>query len=166
MMLRHFFKKIIHSGLIWLWLALLLVLIDQSAKNLAIQHLEYQHPLQVLPFFNLTLTYNKGAAFGFLHNAAGWQNVFLGGLASIIAVVILVWLSRLSRRDTWMCIALCFIFAGAFGNLWDRLKYGYVVDFLSFHAGKWYFAIFNVADSQIFIGACMIILYWLLVAEE
>jgi len=159
-------KKIINSGLVWLWLAVCLIVIDQSTKYLAIQYLDFQQPTHILKFLNLTLAYNKGAAFGFLHGATGWQNIFLGGLASIVGIVILIWLSRLSRNETRMCVALCFIFAGALGNLWDRLQHGYVIDFLSFHLGSWYFAIFNLADSEIFIGACMVILYWLLEVEK
>jgi signal peptidase II len=148
------------SSLVWLWIAIAVLAIDRYSKIWMMQHLFYQEPLQILPIFNLTLTYNTGAAFSFLHSASGWQNWFLGGLALIVSVVVVVWLARLPRRAYWMAIALCLILGGALGNAWDRYLYGYVVDFLSFHWGAWHFAIFNLADSAIFVGAVMIFLSW------
>jgi signal peptidase II len=124
------------------------------------QHLLPFTPLKIFPFFNLTLAYNKGAAFSFLHSASGWQHIFLGSLALIISIVILVWLYKLSARERWIGIALCLILGGALGNAWDRVLYGYVIDFFDFHLGDWHFAIFNVADSAIFIGAVMMLWHW------
>ncbi len=153
-------KKIYTSGLIWLWIALLVMAIDRYSKMWVVDHLTYQEPLKVLPFFDLTLSFNRGAAFSFLHTASGWQNWFLGGLAIIVSVLVICWLAKLSARAYWMNTALCFVLGGALGNAWDRILYGYVVDFLSFHLGNWHFAIFNVADSAICVGAFMIFVHW------
>jgi signal peptidase II len=154
------FKKLVSTGLAWLWLAILVVAIDRYTKIWMVNHLTYQEPFQVLPFFNLALYHNTGAAFSFLHNASGWQNWLLGSLAFIISIIIVCWLAKLPARDRWTNIALCFILGGALGNAWDRINYQYVIDFLSFHLGTWYFAIFNTADAAICLGAFMLFLAW------
>lgn len=156
-----FLMKLRHSGLIWLWVALLVIVLDRVTKIWVIDHLIFEAPLRVLPFFNLHIAFNTGAAFSFLQAASGWQNWFLGGLAFVISTIIVIWLWRLSSRSYWLGIALCLILGGALGNAWDRILYGYVIDFLSFHWGDWYFAIFNAADSAICAGAIMVLLYWL-----
>lgn len=154
-------KKISSSGLIWLWLTLLVIGLDRFSKLWVLDNLVLHEPFPVLPVFNLTLAYNTGAAFSFLNSMSGWQNWFLGGLAFAVSIMVLVWLSRLPARSWWMNISLCLILGGALGNAWDRLTYGYVIDFLSVHWNDWYFAIFNVADSAICVGACMLFLSWL-----
>ncbi len=148
------------SGLAWLWLAVLFIALDRYSKGWVVSHLSLHEPLEILPVFDLTLAYNTGAAFSFLHSMSGWQNLLLGGLAVIISIAVLIWLSRTSIKEWWLNIALCLILSGALGNAWDRALYGYVIDFLSFHLGGWYFAIFNVADSAICVGAFMLIWYW------
>jgi len=159
-------KKILRSGLTSLWMTALVIFIDRLSKWWVLQHLTFQEPMQVLPIFNLTLAYNKGAAFSFLHSASGWQHIFLGGLALVVSVIIVVWLCRLPKNAYWMNTALCLILGGALGNAWDRVLYRYVIDFLSFHWGNWYFAIFNIADSAICVGTSMIIISWMFAAKE
>lgn len=154
-------KKIFTHGLAGIWISILVIIIDRYTKIWVLQHLTFQEPLRILPFFNLTLAYNTGAAFSFLHTASGWQNWFLGGLAFIISCLILVWLAKLPARSYWVMTALCLILGGAIGNAWDRILYGYVIDFLSFHLGDWHFAIFNIADSAICVGAFMLMIHWL-----
>jgi len=154
------YKKMLSSGLAWLWLAIIVILVDRYTKIWVIHHLTFREPLTILPVFDLTLAYNTGAAFSFLHTASGWQNWFLGGLAMVINKVVIVWLKKLPARDYWMNIALCLVLGGALGNAWDRILYGYVIDFLSFHWHAWHFAIFNIADSAICIGAFMIFFHW------
>lgn len=159
-------KKFYSSGLAWIWLAVIIIFIDRYSKIWVVQHLNYFEPLKVLPVFNLTLAYNTGAAFSFLHDAQGWQNLFLGGLAGMVSILILIWLAKLSSASRWLNIALCFILGGALGNAWDRMLHGYVIDFLSFHLGEWHFAIFNIADSAICIGAAMLLWHWWLEAKR
>lgn len=157
----YLFKKIFTSGLPWLWVAILLIVIDRYTKVWAMNNLSFAVPLKILPIFNLTLVYNSGAAFSFLHTATGWQNIFLGSLAYIVSVIILFWLYKLPIREIWLNVALTLILGGALGNAWDRSLYGYVTDFFDFHIGAWHFAIFNVADSAICVGAFMMIAHWL-----
>ncbi|OGT34941.1 MAG: signal peptidase II [Gammaproteobacteria bacterium RIFCSPHIGHO2_12_FULL_37_14] len=155
-------KKIFSSGLRWIWVAILVLAIDRFAKMWAIHYLVMGEPFRILPIFNLTLAFNTGAAFSFLHSASGWQNIFLGSLAILVSVIILIWLGKLTARDSWLSIALSLVLGGAIGNVWDRILYGHVVDFFDFHLGGWHFAIFNTADSAICIGAFMMLLHWLI----
>lgn len=154
-------KLIVTTGLQWLWLSVLVVILDRLSKILAIQHLDLYQPFPIFSFFNLTLAYNKGAAFGFLHYASGWQNIFFSSLAIIVSIVILLWLYRSRSREFISNCALALIMGGALGNVWDRFLYGYVIDFFEFHLGEWHFAIFNIADSAISIGATLLFFYWL-----
>lgn len=153
-------RKIFSTGWCWLGVAVVVFFIDRFAKIWVSQHLIFGESWQILPIFNLTLAYNTGAAFSFLHYASGWQNIFLGGLALIISLIILIWLWRTPVRERLLNIALCLILAGALGNFTDRVLYGYVIDFLDFHLIGWHFAIFNIADSAISVGAMLMLLHW------
>jgi signal peptidase II len=149
------------SGLFWLWVAPLVFVLDRFSKYWALNNLTPGEPLELLPFFNLMLAYNKGAAFSFLHSASGWQNILLGSIAALVSFFILIWLAKLPRTARWMSIALTFILGGALSNACDRVLYGYVIDYFDFHLQTWHFAIFNVADSAICIGAFMLVIGWL-----
>ncbi len=142
----------------WFGLALVVVILDQWTKGLALQHLDYGRPVPLLPVLNLTLQYNEGAAFSFLSDAGGWQRWFFSAVAFIASIVVSVWLVRLKRDDVLLAASLSLILGGAIGNLWDRLQYGYVVDFISVHYDTWYFPTFNVADSAVSVGAALMIL--------
>ena len=152
--------KIFRTGLVWIWVAILLLLIDRVDKIGANLYLLPYEPLQLLPIFNLTLAYNTGAAFSFLHSASGWQNIFLGSIAILVSLFIGCWLWRLPSKAWWRNVALNFILGGALGNAWDRMLYGQVIDFFDFHLGNWHFAIFNTADAFICIGAFMLLFFW------
>ena len=142
----------------WIGLSLLVVFADQWTKALALDLLDYGRPVEILPFFNITLQYNRGAAFSFLSDAGGWQRWFFTAVALIASVVIAVWLARLNREDKLLAASLSLILGGAIGNVWDRLQLGYVVDFISLHYHDWYFPTFNVADSAVTVGAGLMIL--------
>lgn len=153
-------KSICSSGLAWLWISVLVLGLDRFSKFWVEANLVPHEPLIVLPVFDLTLAYNTGAAFSFLHSASGWQNLLFVVLACAVSLYLTVWLYRSPRQSRWMNIALSLVLGGALGNAWDRLSYGYVVDFFHFHINDWHFAIFNVADCAICIGAAMLILGW------
>lgn len=146
------------GALNWLWLTLLVVVLDLGTKWLATASLMYAQPVYVLPFFNLTLLHNPGAAFSFLADAGGWQRWFFTVIAAAVCAVLLQWLRTIPTQQWWMRIALTLIMGGALGNLYDRIIHGYVVDFISVHYGGWYFPAFNLADSAISIGAVILIL--------
>ena len=144
--------------LVWLVLTVLVVVFDQATKYIADEVLSYARPVEILPVFDLMLVYNKGAAFSFLSEAGGWQRWFFTVLSAGVSVMLVVWLYRLKRHETWIAIGLALILGGALGNLYDRVMFGYVIDFVSLHYREYYFPAFNVADSAISAGAIMLII--------
>lgn len=137
----------------WLWLSLCVLALDLATKYVASSLLGYAQPVEVTAFFNLTLLHNTGAAFSFLASHPGWQRWLFAGIAVAACVGLSIWLMRLKADEKRLAVALALIIGGALGNLFDRLVHGYVVDFLSFHAGGWYYPAFNVADIGITLGA-------------
>lgn len=149
--------KQIASALNWYRLSLIVIAFDQLTKVIASVKLAYGVPVVVWPVFNLMLAHNTGAAFSFLGDAGGWQRWLFSGLAGVVSVVLLVWIARVQTQKM-LAAALALVMGGALGNLLDRLRFGYVVDFLSFHWGDHYFPAFNIADSAITLGAGLLLL--------
>ncbi len=141
----------------WLWLAGLLIVLDQSSKLGFDSQLKYGERIHLLPFFDFTLLYNPGAAFSFLANETGWQRWFFTLLA-IAASVFIIWMMRKNIMHHRMMLALALILGGAIGNVIDRIAYGHVVDFLLFYWRDWYYPAFNIADICITLGAMLLIL--------
>jgi signal peptidase II len=141
----------------WLLVSLVVIVLDQLSKAAISSHFFYGESLAVLPFFNLTLWHNTGAAFSFLHDAGGLQRWLFSAIA-VVASVWIIWLLRKHQSQKLFSFALAFILGGALGNLIDRISYGYVVDFLDFYWGSYHFAAFNLADSAISCGAGLLIL--------
>jgi signal peptidase II len=141
----------------WLGLSALVIILDQLSKAWISQHFAIGETFNVLSVFDLVLAHNTGAAFSFLNDAGGIQR----WLFSVIAVAAsgwIIWLLRKHHQQLLFSWGLSMILGGALGNLIDRLSYGYVVDFLSFHWGVHYFPAFNLADSAITCGAFLLIL--------
>lgn len=159
-------------GIKWLWLTSIVVILDLWTKNLASQYLQMYSPVVVISGFNLTLMHNTGAAFSFLSDAGGWQRWFFICLTFVVCTFILIWLHSLKANERWLACALAMILGGAFGNLWDRMTLGYVVDFidisLSFLPWRIFnpWPAFNIADSAIFIGATMLIIDAIFLGNE
>lgn len=145
--------------LFWVWLlvAFIIILLDQQSKNYVNQHLLYAERWPVLPFFDITLLYNPGAAFSFLADGSGWQKWFFLGIASIACILILYWLRR-NPCQRMFCLSLSLILGGALGNVIDRILHGHVVDFLLFYWRGWYFPAFNIADIAITCGAILLLI--------
>lgn len=141
----------------WLRLSALILFLDQGTKILAEYYLELYRQVEILPFMNLTLMQNEGAAFSFLADAGGWQRWFFVVLTVVITVFLLRWLRSLREDERWLAIAIALIIGGAIGNLIDRVQYGYVIDFLDFHAMGWHWPAFNIADSAITVGAVIVV---------
>lgn len=146
------------GALSWYLLALLVIALDQWTKLLALRVLDYGVPQEVTGFFNLTLLYNKGAAFSFLSDAGGWQHWLFSGLAVVISLVLIAWLYRQPRQARLEPLALALVLGGALGNLLDRLRLGHVVDFIQLHYRDFYWPAFNIADSAITLGAGLLLL--------
>ena len=135
-----------------------MVLLDQASKLLADARLVYHEPVPLLPFFNLTLAYNRGAAFSFLGNAGGWQRWFFASISVLVVGVLLVWMRRLKPVQWPLSLAFALIIGGAIGNLIDRLVYGHVIDFIDVYYKTWHWPTFNIADSAITLGAGLLLL--------
>jgi len=138
----------------WLWLSLGVVLLDQLTKQLVEASLMVYETIPVLPFFNLTLAYNEGAAFSFLSDQGGWQRWFFSLVAAVVVVVLVIWLSRL-KGERMLAVSLSLVIGGAVGNLLDRLFIGHVVDFLDFFYQSYHWPAFNVADMAISLGVVL-----------
>jgi len=141
----------------WFAVSAAIVLADQLTKWLVLSRFAPGEALELTWFFNLILVFNKGAAFSLLANAPGWQTPLLVAFALGAALIVSVLLVRSPARRTF-CAGLALILGGAIGNVIDRLRFGYVVDFLDLHAAGWHWPAFNVADSAITLGAALLIL--------
>lgn len=150
----------------WLALAGLVVVLDQVTKQMAERGLAYHDPVAVVPFFNLTLSYNRGAAFSFLAGADGWQRWFFSVLALAVSAFLVHWLRQLGDRDRWLSLSISLILGGAVGNLIDRVLYGHVIDFIELYYDRWSWPIFNIADSAITLGVVGMIAHMLLAKPE
>lgn len=149
--------KFKNSGLSWLWLTIIFLVIDQITKYLVVSSMELYQSIEVFSFFNIFYVQNPGAAFSFLADQDGWQRWFFTAIATIASIVFIVWLAKTPKENKLLCIAFAFLLSGAIGNLIDRALFGYVIDFLDFYIGNNHWPAFNVADSAIFIGAALMI---------
>lgn len=140
----------------WLGIAAIVILFDQITKVLISRLFAYGETKPVASFFNLVLAHNKGAAFNFLAAESGWQRYLFTGIA-ITAAAFIIYLLKRHAGQRLFCWALALILGGAIGNVIDRSLYGYVIDFLDFHAAGWHFPAFNVADSAICTGAALFV---------
>lgn len=146
------------AALRWLWLAALVVVLDQTTKIWAENVLSAAGSIEVLSWFNFTLAYNRGAAFSFLAAAGGWQRYFFLGIGLVAVIIIVAWLQRLRADEQMTALGLVSILGGAVGNLIDRALYGHVIDFIDWHYAGWHWPAFNIADSAILVGAVLVVL--------
>ncbi len=144
---------------LWMLLAVVIVGLDQVSKLAIIRWVDLYQKVEITSFFNITHQQNTGAAFSFLANAGGWQRWFFAGLATVVSAVLAVWLYRLRSTGQWVLSAgLALVLGGAVGNLIDRIRLGYVTDFIQVIIVNWPFPSFNVADAAISVGAVLLII--------
>ena len=142
---------------LWLVPSTLVIVLDQFTKHWIAQAFGFGEASPITSFFNLVLAHNTGAAFSFLAGAGGWQRVFFIVVASVASAVIL-YLLRKHGQQTLFGLALSLVLGGALGNLIDRIRWGYVVDFLDFYYGNYHWPAFNVADMAITGGVILLVL--------
>jgi len=141
----------------------LAVLLDQVIKQLVEAYLPLQEMVPVIPMLALYRTYNLGVAFSMLDGMDGW---FIVGMRLIIVGFVL-WIWRRTAKDrSFAHLGFAMIIAGALGNLVDRFLYGHVIDYVLFHTETWSFAVFNLADSFITVGAGFVILDEILASKK
>ena len=150
----------------WLLISALIIGLDWQTKQWATGALELYRPQEILSWLNITLAHNYGAAFSFLSDAGGWQRWMFVVLASVVSLVLLVWLLRLPRAEWLTGLSLGLIIGGAIGNLIDRIQLGYVVDFIDVHFKGWHYPAFNVADSAITVGVVLLLVDGLFFARH
>ncbi len=150
--------KLLRSGLKWLPLSLLVIIVDQISKLLVVRFISYRDeyiPLWPSDMLGLIHVHNNGAAFSFLADESGWQKVLFGGVAVMVSAVIVAWLRKTPADRRLVCSSLALVLGGAIGNLIDRSVYSYVIDFILVHyKDVWSYPAFNIADSAICVGAC------------
>ena len=142
------------------------VLVSTTSSSPASRHSQVLRSIAgsvpVTGWMNLTLAHNTGAAFSLFADAAGWQRWFFIVVASGISVFLVIWLWRLPLSARLLPAALMLILGGAIGNLVDRVRLGYVVDFIDLHYNNWHWPAFNLADSAIVIGVTLMLVESLL----
>lgn len=138
-------------------LALAVFIIDQLVKYwiIHIVQLEEQMSIPVLSFFSLTWVENRGVSMGMLTAGTEVGRWLLVGLTALIAIVVAFWIRR--ERAWPEALALGLVLGGALGNIVDRIRFGYVVDFVHLHAGPWSFYVFNIADAAITVGVIILL---------
>ncbi len=162
------------KALHWLWISIIIIGLDLLTKQWALSSLLPYRPVPLLPYFDLTLMFNPGAAFSFLSDQGGWQRWFFIVLASLVTIGLLVWLLKLEAGERLVAVALSLIIGGAVGNLIDRIHYGHVIDFIDLYyvAGsclplfsdvirngvtQCHWPAFNIADSAILSGVTLML---------
>jgi signal peptidase II len=146
----------------WLFaITALVILLDRLSKNWVRSHIELGQAIPVIPrVFRITHVLNDGAAFSLFADSASPNHIRWGLIAfsSIAALAILVALIRMGKRFTLTTISLAMILGGALGNDYDRVRFASVIDFLEVHIFSYHWPDFNVADSAIVVGACLLML--------
>lgn len=149
------------NALAWLWLSALVIALDQASKLYFLSILELGGPaIPVIDgFWEWKLAYNYGAAFSFLAGAGGWQRWFFTALALGISGLLVYWLRRMPRGYWVEALPFALIIGGAIGNLIDRVRFGYVVDFIHWYWRDFSWPVFNIADSAIVAGAVTLVVF-------
>jgi signal peptidase II len=153
------------EALKWFAIAALVAVLDYLTKLAVLGSLAPGERMPLAGFLNLVLVFNKGAAFSFLATQPGWQTPLFAAIA-LGASGFISWLLWRQPEKTLFCTGLALILGGALGNLYDRLAYGHVVDFVDVHVAGWHWPAFNLADSGISVGAVLLIIESFLQREE
>lgn len=147
------------SALRWLILSAIVIALDQWTKAIATASMQLHQSIDVLPGLKWTLAHNPGVAFSMLSDGESWQRYGLSAFALIVASGFTWTLTRLPRTDFATKLAFSMVIGGALGNVTDRIRFGYVVDFIDVYWKNSHWPAFNIADSSIFIGA-VVLLIW------
>lgn len=113
--------------------------------------------IEILPFFNIVMVWNKGISFGLFNDHGDYGPLLLTIMAGVIAVVFSIWLTR--SKNPFTSLSLALIIGGALGNMLDRIRFGAVADFLDFHIFGAHWPSFNIADSAITVGIAILLIH-------
>lgn len=142
----------------WFLISIVVLIVDQISKYWVANHLIPYQPVALIPYLNMTLAHNTGAAFSFLSGAGDWHRIFFSFFSSVVCIILIVWLIRADEQTKLQATGISLVLGGALGNLCDRGLHGHVIDFIDVYYEHHHFATFNVADSAICIGAGLLIL--------
>jgi signal peptidase II len=152
-------KKDILWKLVYLAAAGAVFIIDQMTKAWAVRRLRFGDVREIIPnFLNFAYAENPGVAFSFFNDHGDAGRWGLSAVAIIAAALVLYYFWRIPRSDDRVLGALALLLAGIVGNVTDRMRLGFVVDFIDVQFGSWHYPTFNVADMAICIGAGLLIL--------
>ena len=151
-------QSICSTGLRWLWLVVVVLIIDLGSKYLILQNFALGDTVPLFPSLNLHYARNYGAAFSFLAEHDGWQKYFFIVLAIGISLMLAYFMKKNSAEQKLQNSAYALIIGGALANMVDRVYNGFVVDFLDFYWDIYHYPVFNVADIAICIGAGLLAL--------
>ena len=138
-------------------LFLVLVLLDQFSKQIFISSFDIGQSIIINPYLSWTYLQNTGAAFSILADGGGIQKAFLLSVSVLVSVIVFLWIQKTSEYHRQKLFGQFLLLSGAVGNLIDRAQYGYVVDFIDMHVNGFYWPVFNLADSFIFIGVLLLL---------
>ena len=147
-------------------IAFLIFVFDQATKWVVTYPLQLRQvdTIQILPFFDLRWVENRGVSLGLLSAGSELGRWLLVAMTAAIATFVAVWMWKEKRRDD--SVALALVLGGALGNILDRARLGYVVDFADLHFGEWRpFLVFNVGDAAITIGVLLLLVRALLMRD-
>ncbi len=137
-------------------LALIIFICDRASKFFILSYFaDSPKPVEVTSFFNLVLVWNRGVSFSLLSNESIYAPYLLSLLSFAIIIILIIWLRK--EENSSSALAIGAIIGGASGNIFDRLYYGAVIDFLDFHIGSYHWPAFNIADSAICLGVFVLI---------
>lgn len=166
--------RISNIKIVALVISIIVLMLDQYTKAIAVEYLIYTKPYPVLSLIgeklnfglNWFLTYNYGTAFSFIKTADNNTFIFLVMFSTLITIALLYWLYKEDSKNKVSIIAIGCIIGGALGNIYDRIALGYVVDFVDVYAGSWHWPVFNLADSAISVGVVLLLLTLLFGSES
>ncbi len=147
------------SALRWLGVTAIIVALDQWTKAIATASMKLHESIEVFTGFQWTLAHNYGVAFSILNDGEGLQRYALSAFALIVAGVFTWMMTRLPRNDGATKLAFSLVIGGALGNVIDRIRFGYVVDFIDVYWKSSHFPAFNIADSSICVGAAVLLIW-------
>lgn len=144
----------------WFWFvaSILIIVLDQISKNWALGNLIPYQAHAIMPMLNFTLAFNSGAAFSFLNNTGAWHQWFFPLFSSVMSFLIIIWMWSSPHSQKSKLAGLSLILGGALGNLIDRFRLSYVIDFIDIYYRHYHWPIFNLADAAICIGAVLLFL--------
>ena len=138
-------------------LCLVLVILDQLTKKIVVSLFNLGESMVINSYLSWTYIQNSGAAFSILSGGGAIQKAFLLGVSLFVSAMVMVWIHKTPAIRRQRLFGQFILLSGALGNLLDRAQYGYVVDFIDVHYQNYYWPVFNVADSLIFIGVILLI---------